>query len=75
MLRNDGHQFILRVEQQVNKAITTPLSNAQLGVYFRNRMGLANGVYVWRSDLEKYGRTDVKFYKFDDEQYYMDFSV
>lgn len=75
VVTDDGHQLILRVEQQGNKAITTPLSNAQLGEYFRNRMGLANGAYVWRSDLEKYGRTDVTFYKFDDEQYYMDFSV
>lgn len=75
VITDDGHQLILRVEQQGNKAITTPLSNAQLGEYFRNRLGLANGSYIWRSDLESYGRTDVTFYKLDDEQYYMDFSV
>lgn len=75
VVTDDGRQLILRVEQQGNKAITTPLSNAQLGEYFRNRLGLANGAYIWRSDLENYGRTDVTFYKFDDEQYYMDFSV
>ncbi len=75
VVTDDGHQLILRVEQDGDKAITTPLSNAQLGEYFRNRLGLANGAYVWRSDLEAYGRTDVTFYKFDDEQYYMDFSV
>lgn len=75
VVTDDGHQLILRVEQQGNKAITTPLSNAQLGEYFRNRLGLANGAYIWKSDLEAYGRTDVTFYKLDDEQYYMDFSV
>ena len=75
VVTDDGRQLILRVEQQGNKAITTPLSNAQLGEYFRNRLGLANGAYIWRSDLENYGRTDVTVYKFDDEQYYMDFSV
>lgn len=75
VVTDDGRQLILRVEQQGDKAITTPLSNAQLGEYFRNRLGLANGAYIWRSDLENYGRTDVTFYKFDDEQYYMDFSV
>ncbi len=75
VVTDDGHQLILRVEQQNNKAITTPLSNAQIGEYFRNRLGLANGAYVWKSDLEAYGRTDVTFYKLDDEQYYMDFSV
>nr|WP_308625779.1 restriction endonuclease PLD domain-containing protein [uncultured Eisenbergiella sp.] len=75
VVTDDGHQLILRVEQQGNKAITTPLSNAQLGEYFRNRLGLANGAYIWKSDLDAYGRTDVTFYKLDDEQYYMDFSV
>lgn len=75
VITDDGHQLILRVEQDADKAITTPLSNAQLGEYFRNRLGMANGAYVWREDLENYGRTDVTFYKLDDEQYYMDFSV
>lgn len=73
MVTDDGHQLILRVQQEGNKAITTPLSNAQIGEYFRNRLGLANGAYVWKKDLEAYGRTDVTFYKLDDEQFYMDF--
>jgi hypothetical protein len=75
VVTDDGHTLILRVEQQNNKAITTPLSNAQLGEYFRNRLGLANGAFVTKQDLLKYGRTDVTFYKIDDEQYYMDFHV
>lgn len=75
VLTDDGHQLILRVEQENDKAITTPLCNARLGEYFRKRLKLANGAYVVREDLENYGRTDVTFYKFDDEQYYMDFSV
>lgn len=74
VVTDDHHQLILRVEQENNKAITTPLSNAQLGEYFRNRLGVANGAYVTRADFERYGRTDVTFYKLDDEQYYMDFS-
>ena len=75
VVTDDGHTLILRVEQDNDKAITTPLSNAQLGEYFRNRLGVANGAYVWRQNLVDYGRTDVTFYKLDDEQYYMDFSV
>lgn len=75
VITDDGHQLILRVEQQNDKAITTPLSNAQLGEYLRNRLGVPNGAYVWRSDLECYGRTDITFYKLDDEHYYIDFSV
>ena len=72
---DDGHTLILRVEQENNKAITTPLSNAQLGEYFRGRLGLPNGAYISRKDLLSYGRTDVTFYKIDDEEFYMDFSV
>lgn len=72
---DDGHQLTLRVEQQNDKAITTPLRNADLGEYFRNRLSLAYGAFVTRADLEHYGRTDVTFYKIDDEQFYMDFSV
>lgn len=72
---DDGHILVLRVEQQGNKAITTPLSNAQLGEYFRNRLGLANGAYVHKQALLDYGRTDVTFYKIDDEEFFFDFSV
>jgi hypothetical protein len=73
VVTDDGHTLLLRVEQQNNKAITTPLSNAQLGEYFRNRLGLGNGEFVSKQDLLNYGRVDVTFYKIDDEQYFMDF--
>lgn len=74
VITDDDHTLELRVEQQNNKAITTPSSNALLGEYFRNRLGLANGAFITREDLEKYGRFDVTFYKYDAEHYYMDFS-
>ena len=75
VLTDDGNQLILRVEQQNDKAITTPLNNSLIGEYFRRRIGVANGAYVRRQDLEHYGRTNVTFYKLDDEQYVMDFSA
>lgn len=75
VVTDDHHTLLLRVEQQGDKAITTPASNAQLGEYFRNRLGLANGAYIHTKDLDAYGRKDVSFYKIDDEQYYMDFSA
>ena len=73
-ITDDRHQLILRIEQQNDKAITTPARNSDLGEYFRNRLGLANGAYVTRADLDRYGRTDVVFLKLDEETYYMDFS-
>jgi len=75
VVTDDKRHLILRVEQQNQKAITTPLSNAQLGEYFRNRLNLANGVFVTRADLERHGRINVRFVKIDSEHYYMDFSV
>ena len=75
VITDDRRQLILRVEQQNDKAITTPARNSDLGEYFRNRLGLANGGFVDRAALDAYGRTDVAFVKLDEETYYMDFSV
>lgn len=75
VITDDHHQLTLRVEQQGNKAITTPARNSDLGEYFRNRLGLSYGAFVTRDDLDHYGRTDVVFLKLDEEVYYMDFSV
>lgn len=74
VVTDDRKQLTLRVEQQGDKAITTPKSNAMLGEYFRNRLGLANGAFITKADLERYGRTDVTFIKVDDEQYFMSFA-
>lgn len=73
-ITDDRHQLILRIEQQNDKAITTPARNSDLGEYFRNRLGLSNGAFVTRADLDNYGRTDVVFLRLDEETYYMDFS-
>jgi HKD family nuclease len=59
----------------VYKAIHSTLNNSRLGEYFRYRMGLPYGAFVTKEDLQRYGRTDVTFYRIDQETYYMDFSV
>lgn len=73
-ITDDRFQLTLRVEQQNDKAITTPERNSDLGEYFRRRLELANGAFVTRADLERYGRLDVTFTKLDEETFYMDFS-
>lgn len=75
VITDDRKQLTLRVEQENDKALATPERNSDLGEYFRNRLGLSNGAFVTRNDLDAYGRTDVTFYKLDDETYYIDFSV
>lgn len=74
-VQTDDHKnLILRLEQARDKALTTPLSNSLLGEYFRGRLGLGNGEFVNEDALYRYGRTDVRFTKIDEEQFYMDFS-
>ncbi len=75
VLTDDRHHLILRVEQQNDKAITTPARNSDLSEYFRNRLGLPNGAFIKKENLQQYGRTDVTFFKMDEETYCMDFSV
>ena len=71
----DDNQILTCVRAQANgKGIETPQDNSEIGRYFRGRLGLANGAFISVSDLKKYGRTDVVFYKLDDENYIMDFS-
>ena len=73
-LTDDNISLTLNRGQDNGKGITTPLDNSQLGAYIRKRLGLAGGAFVTREDLDRYGRTDVTFYKLDDEMYFMDFS-
>ncbi|MDQ1085630.1 restriction endonuclease PLD domain-containing protein [Siphonobacter sp. SORGH_AS_1065] len=75
VLTDDGKELICVRAQDNGKAIHTTLNNSLMGEYFRYRLGLPNGALVTRQDLLRYGRTDVDFYKIDDETYYMNFSV
>ena len=59
--------------QQNGKAIHTPLNNSEVGKYFRSRLDVPDGEIVTLEHLERYGRTDVTFFKLDEENYYMDF--
>ncbi|MEY3787977.1 MAG: hypothetical protein RLZ75_2184 [Pseudomonadota bacterium] len=72
---DDGQIIICTRAQQNGKAIHTPHNNSLIGEYFRNRLGVALGELVTMKHLLDYGRTDIDFYKIDDENYYMDFSI
>ena len=75
IVTDDRKDFIGVIAQgDLGKAIETPTNNGLLGEYFRNRLGLPNGAFVTKGDLERYGRTTVTFHKIDDDTYYMDFS-
>ena len=75
VVTDDSECFIMRVEQDGNKAITTPRDNAELGRYIRGRLLVEEGAPVRRKHLLQYGRTEITFTKIDDEHFFMDFSV
>ncbi len=75
VLTDDNKVLICTRAQDNGKAIHTPHNNSLIGEYFRNRLGIANGVLVKLEDLVRYGQTNITFYKIDEESYYMDFSV
>lgn len=75
IITDDDKSLICVRRQDNGKAIHTPDKNSRMGEYFRNRIGMPSGSFVKREDLERYGRTDVDFYKIDEETYRMDFSV
>jgi hypothetical protein len=70
---DDGHTMVCVIAQQGDKAIHTPDNNSELGLYLRRRIGVPDGEFVNREDLERYGRADVSFSKIDDEMFLMNF--
>ena len=75
IITDDGKMLVCVRAQDNAKAIHTSDSNSRMGLYFRYRLGLEENSFVYKEDLERYGRTDIDFYKIDEETYYMDFSV
>lgn len=56
------------------KQFETTYNNAELGKYFRKRLGLPSGAIVTTRDLRLYGRSDIELTKINDDTYYLDFS-
>jgi NgoFVII restriction endonuclease len=75
VMTDDGKEFICVRAQENGKGLHTTLNNSLLGEYFRYRLELKSGAFIRKSDLLRYGRTNVDFYKVDEETYMMDFSV
>lgn len=73
LLTDDKKSFDCKVSQTGRKAITSTNSNAELGLYFRKRLGLESEAFVTKDDLIKYGRTDFILKKLDPETFYLDF--
>ena len=77
---DDGKILVCRLQQQNNKALTTPHDNSEIGRYIRSRVGSKTGVnltdqLVTKQHLMAYGRSDVTYTKIDSHTFEADFSV
>ena len=75
VLTDDGLSMSLVRAQEKGKALHSNPSNALLGQYIRDRIGVSSGEYVTRQHLENYGRSDITFTQLDEDSYDMDFST
>ena len=73
VLTKDFGSFHMRMAQQGNKALHSVESNAILGEWIRKKIGAPSGGYVTKQMLELYGKTSVKFRKYADNTYLLDF--
>ena len=73
VITDDSEIFLCVRAQDGGKGIHTTRDNSLLGHYFRKRLGIGSGEYVTKQHLVAYGRTDVTFFKIDQETYLMDF--
>ena len=70
---SDYGTFHMRMAQSNNKALQTAESNAILGEWLRQRLGIPSGSFIQKKMLENYGKTYVTFRKYEDGTYLLDF--
>ena len=75
LITDDEHSFDMTVQQDSRKAISSTSNNSEIGIYFRERIGVPLGKAIIRQDLERYGRTDYQIEKLNDETFILDFAV
>ena len=73
VITKDYGSFYMRMAQQNNKALHSAESNAILGEWIRSKIGVASGGYITKQMLLNYGSTKVKFRKYEDGTYLLDF--
>ena len=71
---DDGDSLFMCVAADNDKELHSVPSNAQVGRYFRNRLGVASGAEVTLRHLLRGGSRFVKMYRTADESYYMEYS-
>lgn len=73
LLAPDGQALSVVVAQDGDKAIETPESNAILGRFIRDELGVPHGSAISRATLEEAGATSYRLYRVDEETYAVEF--
>lgn len=73
VIPNGFSPVFMRIAQANNKGIHTAESNAFLGQFFRQKLGLPSGAFITKEMLEQYGKTYVVFRKYENGIYLLDF--
>jgi len=70
---DDGATLFLTIAQDGDKALHSVPDNADVGLWFRRRLGLTADAFVTTSDLRRYGADEVIFVALADGDYFMSF--
>lgn len=68
---DDHATMFMVVAEQSNKVLHSVPSNAEIGKWFRRRLGVGMDARVSIEDLRRFGSRFVKIYRIDDESYYL----
>lgn len=71
---DDGASMDMTVVEQNDKALHSVPTNDLLGLYFRRRLGVADGSVVTLGHLRAFGSRFVRFSLLDDDSYVMEYS-
>lgn len=70
---DDGATLFLTVAQDGDKALHSVPDNADIGLWFRRRLQVADDAFVTTSDLDRHGAKSVAFTALEGGDYYMSF--
>ena len=73
VITRENGAFYMRLAQSGNKGIHSADSNAIIGMWLRQKLGVPSGTFITKEMLESYGSTRVTFKKYEDDIYVLEF--
>ena len=73
VVTREAGAFYMRLAQANDKGLHSAESNAILGKWIREKIGVGDGTFITKEMLENYGATRVRFRKYENGIYVLDF--